>query len=136
MSPRVLRIGPLPESHLVQFRIKRAEDPELFEFIERIPYGEIAKTLRDVMKRGVAAASEASGQPSNTPSTSLALPAALDAPERVVPSQPMELPGRQRMPPVVPTPKHEESPASPPPLSDTRIDPSLMQLLADEDSMS
>ena len=136
MAPRLLRAGPLPESHLVQFRIKRSEDPELFHFIESIPYGEIAKTLREVIKRGIASNSPEMYVPDNSPSTLPALDPTSPPLKRVPTTQAIPSPGHGSPTPVAPENQQDGRPLTAPPLSDERIDASLMQLLADEDSLS
>jgi len=130
MTSRIVRLGPLPDKHLLQVRISRASDPEIYQVLENTPLGENAPIIRELIKLGIAARSgkilseesvrvqSIRSEPID-PSHDVA-PAAIAPIAAYPPSVPLSAPPAA-------TPSSPHIPA---------LSPDLLRLLADEDAAS
>jgi len=133
MTARLQRKGPLPDKHLLQIRIYRTADPEIYDYLERLEIGKISARIKSAIKKGIAtpdtgsdlrqnAESSADNPATQTSSRRNAEPTILGAPETAAPKALHDLGERAPPPaPVVPT---------------QPMDPDLMRLLAEEDASS
>ena len=133
MTSRIVRVGPLPDKHLLQVRLSRTADPEIYEVLESTPLGGIALTIRDLIKLGIAARSgNIPSQESVRVQSNRSEPIGLshDAP-------PAAIAPIAARPPSVPLSAPSSATPSPPPSPHVpAISPDLMRLLADEDAAS
>ncbi|TXH92307.1 hypothetical protein [Thauera aminoaromatica] len=133
MTARLQRKGPLPDKHLLQIRIYRTADPEIYDYLERLEIGEISARIKSAIKKGIGAAdtgsdlrpnakSSAHNLATQTSSRRNAEPTIAGASETAVSKALHDVDDRASPPaPVVPT---------------QAMDPDLMRLLAEEDASS
>lgn len=133
MTARLQRKGPLPDKHLLQIRIYRTADPEIYDYLERLEIGEISSRIKSAIKKGIGAPdtgsdlrsyaeSSADNPAAQTSSRRNAEPTILRPSENAAPKALHGLAERAHPPaPVVPT---------------EPMDPDLMRLLAEEDASS
>jgi|JRYL01.1.fsa_nt_gb hypothetical protein len=133
MIARLQRKAPLPDKHLLQIRIYRTTDPEIYAYLERLEIGEISARIKSAIKRGIGSAatgegiraSTLSGDQSSNDQTSYRgtpAPIAADHAELTAPTAPREV-AEQVAPPVSVAPAQA-------------MDPELLRLLAEEDASS
>jgi len=135
MSAKLQRKGRLPDKHLLQIRIYRDRDPDIYEFLEAIEIGEISATMKEIIRNGIglvsgvkrrkpqAADRATSPQPRQAFATSIA-PSHHERDQEPPPSEEV----------APPKPQREQQPSVVP--SSAPMDPDLMRLLAEEDASS
>lgn len=135
MTAKLQRKGRLPDKHLLQIRIYRDRDPDIYDFLEAIEIGEISGTMKEIIRNGISLVSgqkprrskaEPRGRPPVTHPTALAN----------TPPQAASLTASNAREPQA---EPEEIYATIPQrvvTSATPMDPDLMRLLAEEDASS
>ena len=133
MTARLQRKAPLSDKHLLQIRIYRTADPEIYAYIEQLEIGEISARIKSAIKRGIGSAATEERGRANTPSigqsphnqtSSRVTPASIAATyaEATASTAPHDV-AEQIAPPVSVAPAQA-------------MDPELMRLLAEEDASS
>lgn len=133
MTARLQRKGPLPDKHLLQIRIYRTSDPEIYNYLERLEIGEISARIKSAIKKGIGVAAAGDAFPANAESSGQNLNTQTNSP------RPAEPPIARATAPTASAAPHDISERRAPPaqVEPARpMDPDLMRLLAEEDASS